>query len=849
MEMIKTRQSLCLPEVRRYLIQLCGGVKYLHKRSVLHRDLKIGNLFLDHNMDLKIGDFGLAAILLPGDKRRQTLCGTPNYIAPEILDKDRSKGHDQKVDTWAIGVICFALLTGTPPFASKTQPEIYTKLRTLSYVWRNDDPNYYPQQAKDLVAWCLSLNAFERPEMDDLVEHAFFKMGTIAGQIDSSARYTEPGWLLPADPRGDCVKRGYAVSYDRICSGCGVGKLGNGKARSSTGQNSSKSTIVEVEAENIQGLAPVVPLAPNVIYRHFSEAKESWTATRKYQPILSRKEATTSSGAVVMAKGADSYQALPPVNAVQTSAVPAANLNTSRPSFAATQRQQALPTRTRKVTQPTSHIVKVDDDEKEPRKFMQERPVRAGAARLTRSNSGQGVLTTKDTLKKPNTISEGVVKSQGTITARNLKQMKSPKTLRGQNLDIERAASPVSQDGQAGKPLLRPRRYQEPPSNRSASTNIGSVRGSKGPSKQTNILPVLAHQVKCVKDNIVGSTRSSSPYSTSSSEKDSSWEVPGPDIQQSKPDRVASREPIPGSRLDDLLTAVEKIHSNLRPNQKRRKLDESDNGMDAMVEKWVDYTQKFGLGYILSDGTVGYMMFRADLPGVHKSVLIRGHKMNVIQRAASTENISELPQGCAPVEVFEKHDKEGLQKRMIPAAEFPQQEREPFKMIQLCDRFGRYIANRSHVWAQEEISSPQEERPSDRYVHFFQRLGNVLVWCCGPSISLQFNFPDHTKVNLSAEKRVIELCYYQSNKVGQMVSTCLDPAGFLDVDPPKPLNNLERTLIQDLDIVRKITWIRGVLGTWINEGGAGRLPRQGKWHKPYWPEMMERMCWLTIGLD
>ena len=114
MDMIKKRKCLSLPEVRRYAVQLCGAIKYMHARNVIHRDLKMGNLFLDHEMNIKIGDFGLAAILVTekevkGAARRTTLCGTPNYIAPEILDKGR-RGHDHKVDIWAIGIILYVAL-------------------------------------------------------------------------------------------------------------------------------------------------------------------------------------------------------------------------------------------------------------------------------------------------------------------------------------------------------------------------------------------------------------------------------------------------------------------------------------------------------------------------------------------------------------------------------------------------------------------------------------------------------------------------------------------------------------------------------------------------------------------
>ncbi len=117
MDMVKERKCLSLPEVRRLTIQLCGAVKYMHTRNVIHRDLKMGNLFLDSAMNLKLGDFGLAAVLVSpfewdglvkqgvlNGSRRTTLCGTPNYIAPEILEKG-AKGHDHKVDIWAIGVI------------------------------------------------------------------------------------------------------------------------------------------------------------------------------------------------------------------------------------------------------------------------------------------------------------------------------------------------------------------------------------------------------------------------------------------------------------------------------------------------------------------------------------------------------------------------------------------------------------------------------------------------------------------------------------------------------------------------------------------------------------------------
>ena len=78
----------------------------MHEKRVIHRDLKLGNLFLDSRMNVKLGDFGLAALLVDDNERKRTICGTPNYIAPEVLC-DNGGGHSYEVDLWNIGVIMY----------------------------------------------------------------------------------------------------------------------------------------------------------------------------------------------------------------------------------------------------------------------------------------------------------------------------------------------------------------------------------------------------------------------------------------------------------------------------------------------------------------------------------------------------------------------------------------------------------------------------------------------------------------------------------------------------------------------------------------------------------------------
>lgn len=84
-DLLKRKRRLTQAQIKYYLVQVLSALEYLHSRKIIHRDLKLGNLFLNENMEVKMGDFGLATKLeYPGEKRK-TICGTPNYIAPEIL--------------------------------------------------------------------------------------------------------------------------------------------------------------------------------------------------------------------------------------------------------------------------------------------------------------------------------------------------------------------------------------------------------------------------------------------------------------------------------------------------------------------------------------------------------------------------------------------------------------------------------------------------------------------------------------------------------------------------------------------------------------------------------------------
>ncbi|KAI8341409.1 kinase-like domain-containing protein [Chlamydoabsidia padenii] len=191
-EMIKARRYLTEPEVRYYLIQLLDACRYMHEQQVVHRDIKLCNIFLDHKMNVKLGDFGLSATLTKPEERKRSVCGTPNYMAPEILFGDHQ--HNQKADIWALGVVLFALLTGLHPFQMEHHRKIYRKIHENA-----TKPSYnFPvsiklsSEAKDLVSKLLVNDPDTRLSISEILQHPFIQHHELPTRIPHSALQTRP---------------------------------------------------------------------------------------------------------------------------------------------------------------------------------------------------------------------------------------------------------------------------------------------------------------------------------------------------------------------------------------------------------------------------------------------------------------------------------------------------------------------------------------------------------------------------------------------------------------------------------------------------------------------------------
>ena len=171
-EMVKRRKRLKEIEVQCYSLQIIRALKYIHNHRIIHRDLKLGNLFLTSKLELKLGDFGLAAKLEYDGQKRKTVCGTPNYIAPEILEK--KNGHSYEVDIWSLGVVMYTMLFGRPPFETADVKLTYKRIKMNSYKFPENIK--VDERAKKLIESILVLDPAKRPSLDEIAQHDFFKI-------------------------------------------------------------------------------------------------------------------------------------------------------------------------------------------------------------------------------------------------------------------------------------------------------------------------------------------------------------------------------------------------------------------------------------------------------------------------------------------------------------------------------------------------------------------------------------------------------------------------------------------------------------------------------------------------
>lgn len=155
-------------EARRFFQQIISGVDYCHRHMIVHRDLKPENLLLDHNLNVKIADFGLSNMMMDGEFLR-TSCGSPNYAAPEVISGKLYAGPE--VDIWSCGVILYALLCGTLPFDDEHVPTLFRKIKSGIFPI----PEYLNKSVVSMLCHMLQVDPMKRATIEDIKKHEWFQ--------------------------------------------------------------------------------------------------------------------------------------------------------------------------------------------------------------------------------------------------------------------------------------------------------------------------------------------------------------------------------------------------------------------------------------------------------------------------------------------------------------------------------------------------------------------------------------------------------------------------------------------------------------------------------------------------
>lgn len=651
MEMVKKRKGLTEAEVRFYTIQIAGAIKYMHGKGIIHRDLKMGNIFLDRNMNAKVGDFGLAALLVTGNDmhtiRRTTLCGTPNYIAPEILQKGKA-GHDHNVDIWSLGIIMFAMLTTKPPFQSSTTDEIYRRARDRDYDWPQNDQKLISLEVKDIVASML-VEADRRPDPDAIVQHPFFTAGYVPAQADITSRLRETAPEQEifhdscASPR---LQERVQSNLRELCEQCEVGPW------QQKVQPVKAAIWREIASEEKHGLTPSIPLAVDVVYRPYDELRREKQQLQVSQSVSLLCEKTEALTLDAPAKWA-----------------PSGWLKAPPQSFAAQQRAankppNAIPS---SRTQPS----------------MSAAPARPLATR-SRGIKKDVPLTTS-----------------GALSVEDHEQAKKVSTR------ATRTQLPSSRTQPTARPALATRSSSTAKIDPPAPPKEDSMGGKKvvslfGPGEQQEYL------------------------------------------EDTRPDLVLSRMRKLQAELERALNSRSMAYISTK---------QKGPEIPKVVVKWVDYTNKFGLGYILNDGSAGCILNSVTAPGGDAQavlppsfLLVHDAEKHISRRDDPTyhERQQVVPM-TEPIYFYETKGEEGISRVRVDPGEFrvpvsqtgtasklgpgkTEYEHRKRERIVLWKKFANYMLQHAREHPDAETPRPYPVDVPGDLVTFYQRFGDVQVF-------------------------------------------------------------------------------------------------------------------------
>ncbi|CDO76220.1 hypothetical protein BN946_scf184894.g9 [Trametes cinnabarina] len=195
LDYIIKRDGLREPEAQHITYQICDALAYVHSQGIAHRDLKPENVLLtaDDPPVVKVADFGLAKVIDSMTMLR-TMCGTPVYLAPEVVNQAPNEGYDQVVDSWSVGVIVFSMLTVTTPFPNEnTQADVKERVSNRQVEWGILQEYHVSPEGVDFIRRLLEYDPRKRMTLSDAREHPWMhEQATLRGGVQNHRRTASP---------------------------------------------------------------------------------------------------------------------------------------------------------------------------------------------------------------------------------------------------------------------------------------------------------------------------------------------------------------------------------------------------------------------------------------------------------------------------------------------------------------------------------------------------------------------------------------------------------------------------------------------------------------------------------
>ena len=767
----------------------------------------------------------------------------------------------------------FAMLVGQPPFQAASQNEIYRKARGVEYDWpeKNKHFNEIPEEAKDLVTRLLKVDAEERPDPDQVVGHPFFSMhGGDAMPMVMEEHFCRefPRFLdRKASPRGDVMlKDTERLSLRALAKHCGVGFLpGDAEPQAAVGEDVNLSLYKECRSEEDSGCAPVVPLPKDMVYTS-KFLKSSWPNLETNdlsQSTLVNSDLASQDSDMSRSSTALSRSSTAVAENTSNRSLPEPPRRAPIQSHAATLRAAHVSSRPPQLKQNLEHAGSVDG------------PVRTKASANASVRARRGLLNELPARPIPNASSAGGLEAKS--LARNPRATRARKV---PVLDEDLVDPPVAT--RTRRPPVKDHCIDE--------AYLNPERSKKDTAAQSRVR--IASNVQKEMADVVPLTRTMSSEMTSDRARQQS-DSPKPENALIGPDEVL--ECLPHSKPDDILLQLQRLHNELETSLKdlaRGKRPSNVEEFDVqgqsfkhrpVVVKWVDYTNKFGIGYILANGTVG-CVFKGDETSNPTCVVVAAAEEHLKKRNATKyrEKHQIVHVRGAPVAFIENCGLAGLKRVLVPASQYQVQvsdvgiadklapgqdihDYEKRRKLCLWDKFGKYMTQTLGKTEEIEATSLEDayssrSKPSNvtgPFVKFYQRLGNVGIWGFGDG-SFQFNFPDHTKLVVSGDGRWLDFYHLPTQaakalKTGRVLEAgalaarsvlCYPTSVMLSGSYP---GHEFKELIKENELNTKTAFVRDIVGLWAREGGLGCMGRK-KGVK--WEGMREeggKLVWVTVG--